>query len=130
VDLLYALGRTDKPHELEAAVWKREDSYSTGFGYGFAVPHCKSNSVRANTLAVLRLRQPVPWKSIDDMPVRVVILLALRETDAATEHMRIFANLARAIMHEEFRTRFDEASDPASLCLFLGGRLQISRPSD
>jgi fructose-specific PTS system IIA-like component len=130
VDLLYALGRTDDPRGLEAAVWRREENYSTGFGHGFAVPHCQSDTVRANTLAVLRLRQPVPWKSLDDKPVRVVILLALREADAATEHMHIFANIARAILCEEFRAHFEQAPDPAELCAFLQEHLQISRPSD
>lgn len=38
----------------------REAVYSTGFGYGFAVPHCKTRAVTANSVAMLKLRNPVP----------------------------------------------------------------------
>ena len=33
-------GRTDRPRDVEEAVWAREETYSTGLGFGFAVPHC------------------------------------------------------------------------------------------
>src|SRR5690606_21466898 len=42
VDLAHAGGRTDAPAELEEAVWQREYVFSTGLGFGIAVPHCKS----------------------------------------------------------------------------------------
>ena len=123
VDLLYVQGRTDRPRELEQAVWTRESAYSTGFGHGFAVPHCKSDAVRANSLAVLRLGQPVEWGSLDGRPVAVVILLTIREAAATREHMRVFAKLARSIMHPDFRERIETETDPAALCAFLTDRL-------
>jgi mannitol/fructose-specific phosphotransferase system IIA component (Ntr-type) len=53
----------------------REAVYSTGFGYGFAIPHCKTRAVTANSVAMLKLRNPVPWGSLDGQPVRVILLL-------------------------------------------------------
>jgi fructose-specific PTS system IIA-like component len=119
IDRLFVLGRTEEPLAVEESVWQREESYSTGFGYGFAIPHCKNNAVRANSLAVLKLRQPVAWASLDGQPVRVVILLAIRETDGATEHLKVLARLARQLMHEDFRARLEQENEPAALCAFL-----------
>jgi fructose-specific PTS system IIA-like component len=119
VDRLFATGRTDRPRELEEAVWNREAAYSTGFGYGFAIPHCRTNAVRTNSIAVLRLRQPVEWGALDGKPVRVVILLALRESGQAREDMAVLATLARRLVHDEFRERLEAEEDPAALCHFL-----------
>jgi fructose-specific PTS system IIA-like component len=116
IDRLYVAGRTDRPRDVEDAVWRREADYSTGFGHGFAIPHGRTDAVRANSLAVLKLREPVEWGSLDDRPVRIVVLLALRESGAATAHLRILATLARRLMHEEFRQQLEAEDDPDALC--------------
>jgi len=59
------------------------------------------------------------WDSLDGQPVSVVILLAIRESGAATEHMKVLARLARQLVHEEFRLRIEQENDPAVLCAFL-----------
>jgi fructose-specific PTS system IIA-like component len=119
VDRLYVTGRTGRPRDVENAVWQREAAYSTGFGRGFAIPHCKSDAVRVNSLAVLRLRTPVEWGSLDEKPVKVLVLLAIRESDQATTHMQVLAGLARRLMQEEFRARLSDEPDARSLCEFL-----------
>ena len=45
VNVLHADGRTIDPDEVEEAVWRREETYSTGIGFGVAIPHCKSAAV-------------------------------------------------------------------------------------
>lgn len=119
VDLLYIHGRTEQPRVLEDAIWEREATYSTGFGHGFAIPHCKSSAVTANSLVLLKFAEPVPWNSIDDKPVRVVILMVIRDSDGATEHMKIISALARQMMHEEFRESIEGETDPVALCASL-----------
>jgi multiphosphoryl transfer protein len=119
VDRLYVAGRTDRPREIEHAVWSRETVYSTGFGHGFAIPHCKTDAVRANCLAVLKLETPVAWGSLDDKPVGVVLLLAVRESDQGTGHLQVLAALARKVMHEDFRDRLAQEQDPEMMCRFL-----------
>ena len=119
VDQLYITGRTDHPREVEAAVWQREQVYSTAFGHGFAIPHCKSDAVKANSLVILRLRQPVAWESLDGKPVSVLVLLAIRQSDSATAHLKILATLARQVMHEGFRERIEQEQNPDALCAFL-----------
>jgi fructose-specific PTS system IIA-like component len=123
VDQLYITGRTEHPRDIEAAVWQREAVYSTAFGHGFAIPHCKSDAVKANSLAILRLRRPVAWDSLDGQPVSVVVLLAIRESDQSAVHLKILATLARQVMHEEFRERLEREQNPDTLCGFVRERV-------
>ena len=119
VDLLGITGRTDQPRLVEEAVWRREATYSTGFGHGFAIPHCKSDAVKTNSLAVLRLAGGVEWGSLDHQPVRLVILLVMRESAGVDSHLRVFARLARKLMHDEFRSGLERENDPVVLCARL-----------
>jgi len=124
VDLLNISGRAANPRAVEAAVWAREATYSTGFGHGCAIPHCQTDAVQVNSLAVLRLAQGVEWGSLDGQPVRLVILLVMRESDAGSAHMKVFARLARKLMHEPFRLWLATEKDPDVLCARLREALE------
>ncbi|MDX2110567.1 MAG: phosphoenolpyruvate--protein phosphotransferase [Verrucomicrobiota bacterium] len=125
-DTLFIHGRTVQPRAVEEALWQRESTYSTAFAGGFAIPHCKSDAVTTNTLMVLRLKEPVSWTSDASEPVRVVILLAMRESDSAHAHMKVFAKLARKLMHDEFREYLTTESNPNLLCDFLRETLDLT----
>jgi fructose-specific PTS system IIA-like component len=124
-DLLYIVGRTDNPDQLEEAIWAREAVYSTGLGYGFAIPHCKTDSICANSLGILKLTHPIDWNSIDDKPTEFVILLAVRESDQNNSHMRIFSQLARKLVSDEFRESLLNARDSRSILLNLTKELDL-----
>jgi fructose-specific PTS system IIA-like component len=126
VDALFCAGRTDRPIALEDAVWAREAVYSTGLGHGFAIPHCKSDAIASNSIAVARLRRPLPWGSVDEEPVRCAILLAVRESDDDGSHMKVFSKLARRLMHEEFRERMLAAPDRDSVLSCLAEELGLA----
>ena len=126
VDTLYAAGRTEDRGRLEEALWARESVYSTGLGHGFAVPHCKSDAVNASSIAILKLDQPVEWGSLDGNPVRMVILLAMRETGQNGLHMKVFSKLARKLMDEGFRGRLMQIDNPDEMISRLGDELEGS----
>ena len=126
-DLLYVAGRTDVPEQFEEALWAREAVYSTGLGHGFAIPHCKSDSVGADSLAMLKLAQPVEWGSLDGKPVGFAILLAIRESDPSDTHMRVLAKLARKLMDEGFREALGSAGDAGAMLALLAGELEINQ---
>jgi multiphosphoryl transfer protein len=126
VDSLYAAGRIDDPGRMEDAVWARESVYSTGLGHGFAIPHCKTDAVAANSIGILKLDQPIEWGSLDGNPVRMVILLALRESNPNGTHMKLFSRLARKLMDEEFRGRLMQSDDPGEMISHVGRELEGS----
>jgi PTS system fructose-specific IIA component len=109
---------------VEDAVWRREETYSTGIGFGVAIPHCKSSAVHASSIAFLRPAQPFLWAADDDEPVNMVILLAINDTAPGDEHLRIIAKLSRRLMHEEFRQKLLEAPAAADVVAALGEAMQ------
>lgn len=115
VDRLYVTGRTETPRELEQAVWIRERTTSTGLGFSFAVPHCKSDYVTANSIVVARLKKAINWDGEDDVPTRFVFLLAVRESAAASEYMDVLKTLAVRIMDDEFRASVAGAAGAEAL---------------
>ncbi len=127
-DTLYVTGRTDNPRQVENAIWQRESAYSTGIGHGFAIPHCKTGVIAANSLCVLRSRQPIPWGG-DGATVNVVILLAIRENDQAAEHLKIMSRLARLLMHEDFRENLASAKSAAAMTEFLAAQIGFCAPA-
>jgi len=125
IDAFFAAGRTDAPIKLEAAVWAREQLSSTGLGHGFAIPHCKTDAIHADTIGLIRFREGVEWQSIDGRPVRCMILLATRATPANGTHMQVFSKLARKLMNDDFRNHLLAAPDRDAALAFLTAELGL-----
>jgi fructose-specific PTS system IIA-like component len=123
-DALQLAGRTAQPEAVEAAVWEREDAVSTGFGDGFALPHCQSDALSATSMVVLRLREPVPWQSLDGLPVGLAVMLALRAADRGHVHLAAMAKLSRLLTRETFRERLRSETDPAELAEFIAAGIR------
>lgn len=137
---LAAAGRTDDPRAIEEAVWKREDTYATSLGFGFAIPHGRTDSIACASIAVARLRQPVAWSSdktkigraegveteTGDDGIRGAFMLVVRATDTDQSHMKMLAKLARKLMHEEFRERVLGTDDAAEILAYLRNELDLS----
>jgi len=67
----------------------------------------------------------VEWGSLDGGTVRLIILLVMRESEGADSHMKVFARLARKLMHEDFRALLENEKDPAALCAALQAVLNV-----
>ena len=113
------------PKQLEGAIWAREETYSTGFGHGCAIPHCKSPSVRASSVALVKLTNPVMWNSDGTNPVDLILMIALREQDHGKEHMRVLSQLSRMLMRDEFRDSLRSLNEPEALLAFLNQSLSL-----
>jgi len=103
VNAFYISGRTENRDLVEDALWAREAEYSTGLGHGFAIPHCKTDAISANSICILRPKKPIDWDSIHGEQVQMVVLLALRNSDVANTHMQVFSSLARKLDDDDFR---------------------------
>lgn len=115
VNLLEASGRIESSDEVEELVWQREEAYSTGIGFGVAIPHCNSPQVKNNSIAFIKLRKSMDWQSLDSQPVDMVFLLAIQSSDRDKEHLKILARLSRKLMDEEFIARLRGVEKPAGI---------------
>jgi mannitol/fructose-specific phosphotransferase system IIA component (Ntr-type) len=85
------------PHEAQSlteAVLAREQQRSTGIGEGLAVPHAKSEGIRAIAMAAGTLRSPVDFRSIDRQPVRLVCMI-VAPPDRIADHIQALARVSR-----------------------------------
>ncbi|MCJ7523683.1 MAG: phosphoenolpyruvate--protein phosphotransferase [Candidatus Aminicenantes bacterium] len=110
-DLLELGGRVQNAHELEEAVWKREETFATDLGLGFALPHGKAATVRTGSVAFLRPRRPIRWGGKSSAPVQAVLMIAIPAAAKGEEHLKLIARLSRRLMHEDFRETLLAAKD-------------------
>ncbi|KPV56680.1 PTS fructose transporter subunit IIA [Paenibacillus sp. A3] len=115
IDGLEAAGcLRDKSTYLDA-VMKREETGSTGIGFGVAIPHGKSGGVSKAGLAFAKLTQPLDWQSLDGNPVSVVFMIAVPEEAAGNEHLQILIALSRKLIDEQFRQSLLNVTEPQQL---------------
>lgn len=84
------------------AVLHREGEFSTGVGYGVAIPHGKSSVVNQAFVLFCKVKD-VDWNSLDGTSVNMVFMIGVPEQDNTNEHLKILALLSRKLMKEEFR---------------------------
>lgn len=79
----------------------RENQQTTGFQDGFAIPHCKDNTVFNPKILVFKTN-PIDWDSLDGKPVTVSLVVLVPE-NASNEHLKLLAKLAKALIDNDFK---------------------------
>lgn len=82
---------------------KREEEVTTGFGNGVAIPHAKLKEVVKPSVMVIKFSDQVEWESLDQQPVLLAIVLAVPDSEAGTEHLKLLSQISRKLMHDDFR---------------------------
>ena len=100
-ELLYQSGALSDKDAFLQDVLEREKISTTGIGNGIAIPHGKSASVIETTVAIGRLTEETEWESVDDKPVKLVVLLAVNDEDRTGNHVRLLSQMARKLASEE-----------------------------
>lgn len=114
VDLLAANGRVNDAPALKQAVWTREQTRTTGIGHGLAIPHGKAAGLDRLAMAIGKPARPLDFESIDNQPVRLVVLLA-SPPDRTSDHIQALARISRLFSVESFRQSVYEAADAAAV---------------
>lgn len=82
-------------------VYYREGLGSTGIGNGIAIPHGKSKFVNKTTLAIGRTKVPIKWKSLDDKPIRFIILFAVADENKDSMENCLLSQVATKLGKDE-----------------------------
>jgi len=115
IGMLMVAGRIDTMDAVEEAIWQRENVYSTGVGFGTAIPHCKSPAVRVTSIVFLKPRKPISWHSVDEQPADLIFMIAVHPGILENEHLKLISRLSRTLMHEEFRDSLRATRDLQSI---------------
>lgn len=100
VDLLFKDSVLSSKEQFLKDVYYREGEGITGIGDGIAIPHGKSDSVLHTAVAIGRSDHDLQWRSIDDKPVRLIIMLAIKSVDK-TVHMKLLSNVATSLCQRD-----------------------------
>lgn len=119
-DMLDCLARATEPHlgipalVLMESLWERELLGSTGIGYGVALPNARLDGVQKVTTVLMRLSEPVACEAVDCQDVDLVVGV-FSPRDAAGDHLRALAALAKLLSNAHVRTYLRQAEDVSSL---------------
>ena len=114
VDVLTnAVGMADQ-EELRQAVWKREQTRTTGIGHSIAVPHGKVAGCDHLCMALGKAAQPIEFGAIDGKPVALIFLLA-SPVDQTGPHIQALAHISHLLTDGEFRAEILGATTPQEM---------------
>lgn len=103
VTLMAKSGKLADEAEYKRCVLAREEEGSTGIGEGIAIPHAKTNSVKAPGLAAMIVSEGVDFASLDDQPAKLFFLIAAPDTEDNV-HLDVLSRLSTLLMDEGFTT--------------------------
>lgn len=116
VSLMVKGGNIQDVESYRKGVFAREEEGTTGIGEGIAIPHAKSDAVKAPGLAAMVVPQGVDYEALDDEPVHLIFLIAAPNTKDNV-HLDVLSRLSTLLMDDSFRENLLKAETPEE---FLG----------
>jgi mannitol/fructose-specific phosphotransferase system IIA component (Ntr-type) len=94
--------------ELVELLVAREETMSTGIGFGIAIPHASSDRVAKVVAAFGRSSTGIEFDALDNAPVRFVVLFVVPKDQFQT-HLRTLAAIAKFLNDRNVRERLGTA---------------------
>ncbi|MEN9575970.1 MAG: Nitrogen regulatory protein [Verrucomicrobiota bacterium] len=117
LNLLVHCGKI-KPENREAiaaVVRKRENSMSTGIGFGIGIPHASTDLIPEVIGAFGRSPTGINFDALDNQPVKLVMLFLVPQGQFQ-KHLHTLANIAKILHNKDFRTALEAAPDAEAMC--------------
>ena len=113
VDKLVSSGLVE-PADKEGivrALELREQTMSTGIGFGIAIPHASSDRVDRVVAAFGRSKHGIEFGSLDNVPVQFIVMFVVPK-DQFQIHLRTLAAIAKFLNDRGVRERLSMAESP------------------
>ena len=121
IDLLATSDNITNRDELEHMIYERENILSTSIGLGIAIPHVRLDSVKEMTIAVGVCRKGINYRSFDDNPVFLIIMIA-SPTGTHRQYLSVLAKIALLLKNETLRNNLNNAVDENEIYSLLKGQ--------
>lgn len=109
IDLQVKGGRIADREAYKKGILAREEMSSTAVGEGIAIPHAKSEAVKAPSLAAMTVPQGVDYQAMDDEPSNLLFMIAAPNNGDV--HLEVLSRLMTLLMDEDFRAKLLAAKD-------------------
>ena len=125
IDLLVGLGKikTADRESILASLKQREETMSTGIGFGIAIPHCSSDRLEEVIAAFGRSTGGIEFDALDNAPVKFVVLFIVPKNQFQT-HLRTLASIAKFLNDRATRERLGEAKSADEILSIFRDRSQ------
>lgn len=116
VDLLVSLKRIEPEYResILAALRQREETMSTGIGFGIAIPHASSEHVTEVVAAFGRSASGIEFDSLDNELVHFIVLFIVPR-DQFQVHLRTLAAIAKFLNDKKVREELAAAPDAGAI---------------
>ena len=116
VNRLVEEGQLDASHKQDAiaSLRHREETMSTGIGFGIAIPHASCDAVHDVTACFGRSKAGIDFESLDGKPVHFIVLFLVPKDQFQT-HLRTLAAIAKFLNDPNVRAEHGEATDARSV---------------
>ena len=121
IDLLNANDFLADRNMVLESVLLREQTRSTGIGSGIAIPHGKCDGVKELVMAIGIAQQPINFDSIDNRPVKIVVLL-VSPLDRTGPHIQALARISRLMLDDGFKSRLQDARSAEEVYDLISGK--------
>ena len=99
--LLKNSGTISDPNEFLNDVYYREKLGPTGIGNGIALPHGISKFVIKSAIAIGKTKAPIKWESLDDKPIRFIILFSISDDNKNNIENCLISEVASNLGNDE-----------------------------
>ncbi len=129
LDLLVEKGRVhagDRDSIL-GALRQREETMSTGIGFGIAIPHASSTRVSEVVAAFGRSSTGIEFDSLDNSPVKFIVLFVVPK-DQFQVHLRTLAAIAKFLNDKSVREQLGKAGSAGEILAIFENKVPRSQP--
>lgn len=125
IDLLVRLKKIDpgSRESILAALKQREETMSTGIGFGIAIPHASSEDVSEVVAAFGRSSKGIEFDALDNAPVKFVVLFIVPKNQFQT-HLRTLAAIAKFLNDRAVREQLAAATSQEEILAIFRERSQ------
>jgi mannitol/fructose-specific phosphotransferase system IIA component (Ntr-type) len=106
--------RSEDRASISNVVRKRENSMSTGIGFGIGIPHASTDLIHEVVGAFGRSSRGINFDALDNQPVKLVMLFLVPQGQFQ-KHLHTLANIAKLLHQNEFRQSLEQAPDAQSM---------------
>lgn len=128
IDLQVKGGRIADADGYRKGILAREALSSTAVGEGIAIPHAKSDAVKAPSLAAMTVPGGVDYEAMDGEPSNLIFMIAA--PNDGDVHLEVLSRLMTVLMDEDFRARLIAAKSAEEFLSVIDGMEKEKFPDD
>ena len=125
IELLVSLGKikSQDRDDILASLKQREETMSTGIGFGIAIPHCSSDRLDEVVASFGRSSGGIEFDALDNAPVKFVVLFIVPKNQFQT-HLRTLASIAKFLNDRSIRESLATAKSREEILAIFRDRAQ------